>query len=174
MHKNRHNVPDYAMAFNVVASIIVALFGSPVRIYIFSNVGYLLAIVTALAGYFVMRQFQPERVSPFRLPGWLRWVALASALFLGFTFFVGGWNSPGIVVGPGTSHFLFILGVLIVLAYVPLYAWRSITDRRRGVVTIDVHEPIASPGAAAIAYTIEQDRLARSAAAESVETGEPA
>jgi amino acid transporter len=160
MHKNVHNVPDRAMAFNVAASIVVVFFGSPVRIYIFSNVGYMVAVFAALTGYFVMRQFQPERVSPFRLPSFFRWVALACALFIAFTFFVGGWNAPAVVVGPGTSHFLFILGVLIVLAYVPLYAWRAMSDRRRGAPTITLHEPIASPGAAAIAATIEEQRLA--------------
>ena len=43
-HKNKHHVPDRAMAFNVVCALIVSLFGSPVRIYIFSNVGYLVAV----------------------------------------------------------------------------------------------------------------------------------
>lgn len=156
MHKNKYHVPDRAMAFNVAASYIVALFGSPVRIYIFSNVGYLVAVVAALFGYFLMRTYQPNRISPFRLPGFMRWVALACGVFIAFEFIVGGWNSPGIVVGPGTSHFLFVLGVLIVLAYVPLYAWRAVSDRRQGLPsTIALHEPIASPGAAAIAATIE-------------------
>ncbi|MBO0728633.1 MAG: APC family permease [Acidimicrobiaceae bacterium] len=155
MHKNRHNVPDRAMAFNVAAAIIVALFGSPVRIYIFSNVGYLVAVIAALAGYFMMRHFQPERLSPFRLPAGFKWVALAAAVFLTFTFVLGGWNSPGVVVGPGTSHFLFLLGIIIVLAYVPLYAWRTMSDRRRGLAAT-VHEPIASPGAAAIAASVEE------------------
>ena len=100
-HQNKHHVPDRAMAFNVVCAIIVSLFGSPVRIYIFSNVGYLVAVCASLYGYFIMRQFQPERVSPFRMPYWFRWVALACALFLTFDYFVGGWNSPDIVVGPG-------------------------------------------------------------------------
>jgi amino acid transporter len=134
MHKNKHNVPDRAMQFNVVCAIIVALFGSPVRIYIFSNVGYLIAVIAALVGYFMMRTFQPERRSPFRLPGVFRWVALLLAAYLLVVFVIGGWNSPGIVVGPGTTHFLFILGIIIVLAYVPLYAWRAFSDRRRGSV----------------------------------------
>ncbi len=149
MHKNKHHVPDRAMAFNVVCAIIVAFFGSPVRIYIFSNVGYLVAVIPALVGYFVMRQFQGDRVSPFRLPGFFRWLALLAAAFLVFVFVLGGWNAPGIVVGPGTSHFLFILGGLIVLAYIPLYLWRKMSDRRPGALPT-VHEPIASPGAAAI------------------------
>jgi amino acid transporter len=133
MHKNKHHVPDRAMAFNVAAAIIVALFGSPVRIYIFSNVGYLVAVIAALVGYFMMRTFQPQRVSPFRLPGAFRWVSLVLAAYLLVVFVFGGWNSPGVVVGPGTTHFLFILGIIIVLAYAPLYAWRVFTDRRRGM-----------------------------------------
>jgi amino acid transporter len=151
MHRNRNFVPDRAMAFNVVCAMIVALFGSPVRIYIFSNVGYLVAVIPALAGYFIMRQFQPDRISPFRLPGFFRWLALAAAAFFCYVFAFGGWNSPAIVVGPGTSHFLFILGVIIVLAYIPLYLWRKYTDRRLGsAAPPTVHEPISSPGAAAI------------------------
>jgi hypothetical protein len=131
----------------------VALFGSPVRIYIFSNVGYLVAVIPALVGYFVMRQFQKDRVSPFRLPGAFRWVALLVAAFMVFTFVFGGWNSPEIVVGPGTSHFLFILGMIIVAAYVPLYWWRKLSDRRLGAAALPaVHEPIASPGAGAIGF----------------------
>ena len=98
------------MFFNVVCALIVGLFGSPVRIYIFSNVGYIVAVARSLYGYFLMRQFRPEQVSPFRLPGFFRWVALACALFLTFDYFVGGWNSPDIVVGPGQGHFLYILG----------------------------------------------------------------
>jgi amino acid transporter len=133
-HTNKHLVPDRAMFFNLICSMVVALLGSPVRIYIFSNVGYLLAIVLALVGYFMMRQFRPDAVSPFRMPGWFRWVALASGLFLGVDYFVGGWNSPQIVVGPGESHILYILGLVVLAAYLPLYLWRKYTDQRRGVV----------------------------------------
>jgi amino acid transporter len=153
MHKNKHHVPDRAMAFNVACAIIVSFFGSPVRIYIFSNVGYMVAVIPAFVGYFVMRQYQKDRISPFRLPAAMRWVALAMAAFFLFTFVVGGWNSPAIVVGTGTSHFLFILGVIIVLAYVPLYWWRKISDRRLGdSAPPTVHEPIVSPLIAAIDF----------------------
>jgi amino acid transporter len=146
-HKNKHHVPDRAMAFNVVCAMVVALFGSPVRIYIFSNVGYLVAVVAGLFGYFMVRQFQPEMVSPFRMPGWFRWVALACALFLTFDYFVGGWNAPNIVVGPGSGHFLFILGLVIVAAYVPLYFWRKVTDQRRGLPPIGALPVVeGSPG----------------------------
>jgi amino acid transporter len=158
MHKNKHNVPDWAMAFNVACSIVVALFGSPVRIYIFSNVGYLVAVIPALLGYFVMRTFQKDRVSPFRLPGAFRWVALLCAVILAADFIVGGWNSPGIVVGPGTSHFLFTLGIIIVLAYVPLYAWRKLTDRGRGPRDLSgILEMATAPGAPSSPVSLGQE-----------------
>jgi amino acid transporter len=135
-HKNRHLVPDRAMFFNLICSMAVALFGSPVRIYIFSNVGYIVAVVAALFGYFMMRQFRPEMRSPFRMPGYFRWIALAAGLFLTFDYFVGGWNSPEIVVGPSETHFLFIFGVVIVAAYLPLYFWRKASDRRAGLAPL--------------------------------------
>jgi amino acid transporter len=132
-HKNKHHAPDRAMLFNLVCSMLVGLFGSPVRIYIFSNVGYLFAIIVALLGYFFVRQFRKELVSPFRLPGVFRWIALAMAVGLTYVYFFGGWNSPNIVVGPGQGHILFILGLVAVAAYVPLYWWRKMTDRRDGL-----------------------------------------
>jgi hypothetical protein len=70
------------------------------------------------------------------------------ALFLTFDYFVGGWNSPDIVVGPGQGHFLYILGLVIVAAYVPLYWWRKITDKRRGIDDSgEMPLVVGSPGA---------------------------
>jgi amino acid transporter len=141
-HTNKHLVPDRAMFFNLICSMAVALLGSPVRIYIFSNVGYLLAIVLALVGYFMMRQFRTDAVSPFRMPGWFRWVALACGLFLTFIYFVGGWNAPEIVVGPGESHILYLLGIIVLAAYLPLYLWRKYSDKR---LSAAVPSPVPSP-----------------------------
>jgi len=146
-HKNKHHSPDYAMFFNLGCALVVALFGSPVRIYIFSNVGYLIAIVAALFGYFVVRQFQPDKVSPFRLPGYVRWIALAMGLFLTFVYFEGGWGSPDIVVGPGQGHTLYLLGFAVVAVYVPLHLWRRMTDRRDGVAPLGrLPIVVGSPG----------------------------
>jgi amino acid transporter len=136
-HKNKHHAPDRAMIFNLVCSMLVGLLGSPVRIYIFSNVGYLFAIIVALYGYFFVRQFRKELVSPFRLPGIYRWIALVMAMFLTFVYFVGGWGSPDIVVGPGQGNLLFILGFVVIAAYWPLYLWRARTDRRDGLTPLD-------------------------------------
>jgi hypothetical protein len=72
---------------------------------------------------------------------------LACALFLTFDYFVGGWNAPNIVVGPGTGHFLYILGLVIVAAYFPLYFWRRWSDQRHGIAPSDeMPLVLGSPG----------------------------
>jgi amino acid transporter len=130
--KNRHGVPGQAMAFNVVCSAILVLLGSPLRIYIISNGGYLLSCSLALAGYFVYRQLRPDVPRPFRLPTFAKWIALLIFVAWMAIYFFGGWNSPKIILadphqGPG----LYLLGLLIVALYAPLYWWRAWQDRRR-------------------------------------------
>jgi amino acid transporter len=130
-HLNKHGVPDYAMAFNVVCSALLVLLGSPVRIYIISNGGYLLSCTLAFGGYFVYRHMRPAEHRPFRLPTVAKWGALAVFLIWTFIYFYGGWNSPKIILndprqGPG----LYLLGLLIVALYAPLYWWRAWQDRR--------------------------------------------
>jgi amino acid transporter len=142
-HRNRHGVPDYAMGFNVVCSMILVLLGSPLRIYIISNGGYLLSCSLALLGYFVYRQLRPDVPRPFRLGSWAKWVALAVFIVWTVIYFFGGWNSPKIVLadphqGPG----LYLLGLVIVALYAPLYWWRRAQDRR--------HTATGTPAAAVV------------------------
>jgi amino acid transporter len=146
-HLNRHGVPDRAMAFNVVASVIVLLFGSPLRIYIFSNMGYLFACGLTFFVYFLHRQTRPEIERPVRLPGAMRWLALALGICAAILWLVGGWNSPSVVVGT-SSHNLFFLGLLVMAAYVPLHLWRRWSDRRlsaQGPAPVAVADPVAEP-----------------------------
>jgi amino acid transporter len=155
-HKNKHHAPDRAMFFNLICAMIVALFGSPVRIYIFSNVGYLLAIAASLFGYFMVRQFRKEEISAFRLPGFFRWIALFIALGLTYVYFAGGWGSPDIVVGPGQGHTLYILGFVVVAAYQPLHLWRRMTDRRDGLAPLgSLPIVVGSPGGIDLGSTRE-------------------
>jgi amino acid transporter len=135
--KNRHGVPSNSMAFNVVCAAILCLLGSPLRIYIISNGGYLLSCSLALAGYFVYRHLRPDEPRPFRLPTWCKWAALAVFVFWMFIYFFGGWNSPKIILndphqGPG----LYLLGLLIVALYAPLYWWRAWQDRRLATAAV--------------------------------------
>jgi amino acid transporter len=147
-HLNRHGAPDHAMEFNVVASIIVMLFGSPLRIYIFSNMGYLVAICLAFIGYFIHRQVHPELDRPVKLPTTMKWLALTLGIFIAALWGFGGWNSPAVVVGSHDES-LFFLGLVIIAAYLPLYFWRSWQDKRGGLKTgsiIDVTDLLGPAG----------------------------
>jgi amino acid transporter len=136
-HLNKHGVPDRAMAFNVVCSVLVLLFGSPLRIYIFSNIGYLFACMMGFFAYFAHRHTRRSVERPVRLPGFMRWVALAIGIVCAVLWMFGGWNSPNVVLGT-PSHSLFLLGVVVLAAYAPLHLWRRFSDRRRAAVPAPV------------------------------------
>ncbi len=80
-------------------SILVVFFGSPLEIYIFSNMGYLLSLALALIGYFLYRQFQPDLPRPVRMPGLLRYVALFLGVAFLFVWIYGGYYASDIAVG---------------------------------------------------------------------------
>jgi amino acid transporter len=147
-HKNRHGVPDYAMGFNVVCSMLLVLLGSPLRIYIISNAGYLLSCALAFAGYFVYRQMRPDVERPFRLPTVAKWFALAIFIIWMAIYFFGGWNSPKIVVSPDQGPGLYLLGLLIVALYAPLYWWRAWQDRRLLAAAGGRAQPARAPAGA--------------------------
>ena len=128
-HTNSHGVPDYAMAFNLVVSIIVVFFGSPFEIYIFSNIGYLLSVAFALIGYFLYRQFHPELKRPVRMPEWMKYVAGALGVFFLFVWVYGGYYASDIAVAAG-KRWLFFLGLGIMVLYIPLYIYRRVEDGR--------------------------------------------
>ena len=74
---NEHGVPARAMGFNVVASLIIVLLGGAVEIYSFSNVGYTVSFLPVLIGYYLLRQDKPHLRRPFKLPEFMKYVALA-------------------------------------------------------------------------------------------------
>jgi amino acid transporter len=114
-----------------VCAALLVLLGSPLRIYIISNGGYLLSCAGALGGYFVYRHLRPSDHRPFRLPTWCKWAALAVFIFWMVIYFFGGWNSPKIILDdPRQGPWLYLLGLLIVALYAPLYWWRAWQDRR--------------------------------------------
>ena len=140
-HTNRHGVPDNAMVFNLVASIIVVFLGSPLEIYIFSNMGYLLALALALIGYFLYRQNYPDLKRPVRMPGFMRYLALAIGVFFLFVWPYGGYYASDIAVGPG-KRWLFFLGLGVCLLYLPLHAYRRFVDDRKPI-NVDFDEPVS-------------------------------
>jgi amino acid transporter len=142
-HLNVHGVPDRSMAFNVVCSIAVVLFGSPLRIYIFSNMGYLFAVGLAFFAYFSHRTTRTTQDRPVRLPSGMRWLALVLGAATVVLWSFGGWNSPEVVLGT-PSHSLFFLGLAIMAVYFPLYGWRRFSDSRAAGASTDADLELAA------------------------------
>jgi len=132
-HRNRHGVPDFAMAFNLMCSIVVVFFGSPFEIYIFSNMGYLLSVALALIGYFLYRQNHVAEHTSVQMPGFLRHVALFLGLFFLFVWMYGGYHACDIAVATG-KRWLFVLGLAVISLYAPLYTYRRFIDDRKTAV----------------------------------------
>lgn len=130
-HRNRHNVPDFAMGLNTLLNIVLITFGAPAVIYIFSNVGYVGSFIPVMIGYYFLRRWYPNLRRPFRLPEWMKYVALFVAAFY---LVAWGWGIPlcsihGCAVGSGNELPQFFIGWAVVLAWFPLYWWRKRRDR---------------------------------------------
>jgi amino acid transporter len=131
-HLNKNGVPDVSMGFNVVLNIAVMLFGAPAVIYVFSNVGYVFSFVPVLIGYYFLRRWRPELRRPFRLPEWMKYVALALAAYYLFTWLVAlPWcASTGCGIFSGANELsAYFIGILVLVLYVPIYLIRRYQDR---------------------------------------------
>jgi amino acid transporter len=89
--------------------------------------GYLLACALALVGYYLYRTYHPDVARPFRLPSFVRYVALGIGLFFLVIWAVGGYLAADYVVA-ADQRWLFFLGLAILAAYLPLYWWRQARD----------------------------------------------
>jgi amino acid transporter len=148
-HVNRHGVPDRSMIFNVVCSIAVVFMGGAVEIYTFSNVGYLASFLPVLVGYYLLRRYRPNLRRPFKLPEFMKYVALVIAAFYAIIYFYGGpvyASCTCSLAGKSTLVYYFI-GWAVLLAYLPLYWYRKrVEDKREGlkVPEVAVPEPVAT------------------------------
>ena len=130
-HTNKHGVPDYAMFFNLAASMVLLLVGSPLEIYVFSNMGYLFAAAVSLIGYWLYATKRPDVPRPVRMPKWMSPVALVLGVVLLFTWAYGGYYAADYAVG-ANKRWLFWFGLGLLALYFPLYWWRQVEDRKRG------------------------------------------
>jgi amino acid transporter len=125
--QNEHGVPGRAMAFNVVASLIVVLAGGAVEIYSFSNVGYTVSFIPVLIGYFLLRQDKPDMRRPFKLPEFMKYVALiVAAIYFVFWLLGGLWYSK-----LGNVEVYYWAGWVTLFAYLPLYWYRVYVEDKR-------------------------------------------
>ena len=136
---NSYQVPSSALVFNLVCSFVLVFLGSPLEIYIFSNMGYLFAVALSLLGYFVYRTRRPEAPRPVKMPAFMAPLALVIGVFFLFAWGYGGFYASDFVVA-GNKRWLFFLGLFLLALYVPLYYWRQSEDRRHlgGRTTSDI------------------------------------
>jgi amino acid transporter len=148
-HVNRHGVPDRSMIFNVVCSIIVVFFGGAVEIYTFSNVGYLASFIPVLVGYYLLRKNRPNVRRPFKLPEWMKYLALFMAAVYAIIYFWGGpvYASCTCNAAGRTTLPYYFIGLAVLAAYYPLYLWRKRGDARNEAAAATSSATVA-PGSA--------------------------
>jgi amino acid transporter len=122
---NSHGVPHLAMGFNTIASLIVVLLGGAVEIYTFSNVGYTISFIPVLIGYYLLRQDKPNLRRPFKLPEFMKYVALIIAAFYFIIWSYGGYVYSQL----GNAVIYYWAGWATLFLYLPFYVWRKIEDR---------------------------------------------
>ena len=121
------------MWFNVACSIAVVFMGGAVEIYTFSNVGYLASFIPVLIGYFLLRKHRPNVRRPFKLPEWMKYVALLIAAVYAIIYFYGGpvyANCTCNAAGRKTLPYYFI-GWLVLLSLSLFYAYRKCVEDKR-------------------------------------------
>lgn len=138
---NRHNVPDFSMGLNTVLNILLIFVGAPGSIYVLSNVGYVGSFVPVLLGYYFLRRWRPEIFRPFKLPEFMKYVAVALAVLYFIVWAVGipACAIEGCQLGGGK---MFLIGVFVVLLYFPLNWWRRSEDRKLGTSEYKTTMPV--------------------------------
>lgn len=132
LHKlNRRGQPARGMTVDLVFNLLVLFLVSNVAGIIFaSNLGYLICVVFALAGFLLLRRTRPDAARPIRLRG--GWIAVAS-LLLAFNVFmiVIGFTHPGLVGYGGGTEQLISLSVIAV-GLISYFFARVVQDGQRG------------------------------------------
>ncbi len=131
---NSHGSPSTAIILSLVASLLVLLVGSPLQIYIFSNMGYLFALAVAMIGFGVFRMKRDDFPRPFKMPAWMGPVAIVFGVLGLILWLVGGYFAADYAVGAG-YRWLFWVGLILLALYVPLHLWRRAEDKRTGAPT---------------------------------------
>ncbi len=121
---NKHHTPGNAMLFNVLCSLVVVMLGGAVEIYTFSNVGYTISMVPVLIGYFLLRQDKPFAKRPYKLPEFMKYVALLLAAFYFVIWSYGGYIYSVI----GNAQIYYWAGWGTLLMYLPLYWYRRFVE----------------------------------------------
>jgi amino acid transporter len=126
---NKHGSPSTAIILSLVASLLVLLVGSPLQIYVFSNMGYLFALSVAMVGFGVFRLKRNDFPRPVKMPAIMGPVAIILGIGGLLLWAIGGYFAADYAVGDG-YRWLFWVGLILLALYVPLHLWRRLEDKR--------------------------------------------
>ena len=126
---NKHGSPSTAIILSLVASLLVLLVGSPLQIYVFSNMGYLFALAVAMIGFGVFRWKRNDFPRPVKMPRIMGPFAILFGVLGLILWLVGGYYAADYAVGEG-YRWLFWVGLILLALYVPLHLWRRLEDKR--------------------------------------------
>jgi amino acid transporter len=132
---NRHHVPARAMTLDAVLNILLITYLAGVlEILAVSNVGYVFATVTALAGFVLLRRDRPNWPRPIRLPNY--WVPIAAVLAsVNLVFLIAGgfiWSGGFLGIdGYGYGWDKTRDGLLVLVAAIVLWAWRRVVQDKQ-------------------------------------------
>ena len=130
---NKHGAPSFAMGFSFVFSVGVLALGSPLQIFVFSNMGYLFAVALSLIGYGIFRATRDATERPLRMPAWMGPVGLTIGIVFAALWIVGGYFAADYAVGTG-YRWLYWIGLILLALYFPLNLWRRMEDKSTGGV----------------------------------------
>lgn len=134
---NSHRAPSFAMLFSLAFSIAVLFVGSPLQIYVFSNMGYLFALAVSLIGYGIFRSVRDDTQRPLRMPAIMGPLGLFVGILLLLLWAIGGYYAADYAVGAG-YRWLYWIGLILLALYFPLNWWRNLEDRSPGEQATDV------------------------------------
>ncbi|PHX80916.1 MAG: hypothetical protein CK540_05405 [Thermoleophilia bacterium] len=126
---NKHGSPSTAIILSLVASLLVLLVGSPLQIYVFSNMGYLFALAVAMVGFGVFRWKRDDFPRPVKMPRIMGPFAILFGVLGLILWIVGGYYAADYAVGSG-YRWLFWVGLILLALYVPLHLWRRLENKR--------------------------------------------
>lgn len=126
---NRRGAPVGALLFTLVINLLMLTFaGSPVPIVIAANLGYMVSVTLATAGFLVLRRTHAQVPRPVKLGRHWIPIAVAVTAFNGTILVVGALN-PGLAAGGEGTEILIAFALLLLGAV--FYAIRQRSERRR-------------------------------------------
>jgi len=132
---NRFRVPGRAMTVDAVLNILlISYFAGVLEILAVSNIGYVFATCSALAGFLLLRKDRPNWPRPVKLSP--MWVPICAVLFvINSVLLIGGgfiWSGGFLgIEGFGYGWDKTRVGLLVLVLAIVLWAWRRIVQDKQ-------------------------------------------